>query len=265
MRELSRTRLLAAFFGLCSVGALGRALLHDGALVPLLAAVAMLLSVTAARAYRPGDPPRRAWIWLSCAAWLAVLGESANVLFGSVASDPLMALSNALWCVSLLDARRKIVRGALVPPLSQPWRWALAGALVAAIVLAVEVGRELVAGTLAPSQPPARQGHVAFVRLCDGVVLVAGVWLLGALHPLWGGAAARPFLLVTAAAGCFVFSDFAAGLLPPLASRALIIGGWALLGVAGLAQLDLRRAMFAGTARLRASLAALGPRSPERP
>jgi len=84
------------------------------------------------------------------------------------------------------------------------------------------------------------------------------------MHYLAGGAAARPFLLVTAAAGCFAASDlafvFARLPMPALWIRALIVGGWALLGVAGLAQLELRRAMFARTADLHASLRALGSR-----
>jgi len=260
VRELSRVRLLAAFLGLCSVGVLGVAALDRGAMVPQLVLVAPLLTITAARAYKPGDPPRRAWIWLACAAWLAVVGETANVWFGSRVSNPLMALSNALWCVSLLDARRKIVRGALVPPLARPWRWALAAAVLVAVVVALDAGHEL----LAADSITARRLHVAFVQLCDGVVLIAGTWLLGALHPLWGGAAARPFLLVTAAAGCFAASDlafvFARLPMPALWIRALIVGGWALLGVAGLAQLELRRAMFARTADLHASLRALGSR-----
>ncbi|MDC0667529.1 hypothetical protein [Nannocystis radixulma] len=259
MRELSRSRLLAAFLGLGAVGAIGELLVDRGAMIPQLALVAPLLTATAL-AYRPGDPPRRAWIWLACAAWLAVVGESAHLLFGPPVSRPLMSLSNALWCVSLLDARRKIVRGALVPPLARPWRWALAAAVLVAVLVAIDAGREL----LAADRIDARQFHIAFVQLCDGVVLIAGTWLLGALHPLWGGAAARPFLLVTAAAGCFAASDLAPvfALLPAprLWIRALIIGGWALLGVAGLAQLELRRAMFARTADLQASLRALGPR-----
>ncbi|PCC75537.1 hypothetical protein SAMN02745121_00077 [Nannocystis exedens] len=264
MRDLSRPRLLAAFLGLCAVGAVGRAVVDAGALVPLLGLVALALTVTV-RAYKPDDPPRRAWIWLACAAWLAVVGETVSASFGPGLSTWLMALSNAMWCASLLDARRKILAGALVPPLARPWRWALVAAVLVGLAVAVEVASTLPHGSpVYPTVTGARLYHLGFVELCDAVVLVAGVWLLGALHPLWGGAAARPFLLVTAAAGIFAVSDliplFVGLPLPRLWTRALIIGGWSLLGVAGLAQLELRRAMFARTADLRASLQALGPR-----
>ncbi|MCY0985554.1 hypothetical protein OV203_00325 [Nannocystis sp. ILAH1] len=263
MRDLSRPRLLAAFLGLCAVGAVARVVLDAGVLVPLLGLVAIVLTVTVARAYKPGDPPRRAWVWLACAAWLAVGGETLHAIIGPGLATWLMALSNAMWCASLLDARRKIVAGALVPPLARPWRWALAAAVLVGLAVAFQVASVVRHGSpVYPTITGPRLYHLGFVQLCDAVVLVAGVWLLGALHPLWGGAAARPFLLVTAAAGIFAVSDliplFVGLPLPRLWIRGLIIGGWSLLGVAGLAQLDLRRSMFARTADLRASLRALG-------
>ncbi|WAS99019.1 hypothetical protein [Nannocystis punicea] len=265
MRDLSRPRLLAAFLGLSAVGAVSHVVTDAGVMVPQLLLVAVVLTVTAARAYKPGDPPRRAWIWLACATWLAVVGETVNAALGPGLSTWLMAVSNAMWCASLLDARRKIVAGALVPPLARAWRWALAAAVLVGLAVAFEVAWALRHGSPAyPHLGGARLYHLGFVQLCDAVVLVAGVWLLGALHPLWGGAAARPFLLVTAAAGIFAASDlvplFVDLPVPRPWIRALIVGGWSLLGVAGLAQLELRRAMFASTADLRASLRGLGPR-----
>ncbi|MFY0531310.1 hypothetical protein [Nannocystis pusilla] len=186
MRDLSRLRLLAAFLGLCAVGAVTRLVLDAGALVPLLGLVAIVLTVTVARAYRPGDPPRRAWMWLACAAWLAVGGETLHAAIGPGFATALMALSNAMWCASLLDARRKILAGALVPPLARPWRWALVAAVLVGLAVAFQVASMVRHGSpVYPAITGPRLYHLGFVELCDAVVLVAGVWLLGALHPLW--------------------------------------------------------------------------------
>ncbi|MDC0720107.1 hypothetical protein [Nannocystis bainbridge] len=263
---MSRLRLLVAFVGLAAVGAVSRVVLDAGPMVPLLVLVALVLTATVTRAYKPGDPPRSAWLWLAGATWLAVVGETVSAATGPGPGTWLMALSNAMWCASLIDARRRIVAGALVPPLSRPWRWALLVAVLVGLAVASQVAWALRHGSpIYPHVTGARLYHLGFVQLCDAVVLIAGVWLLGALHPLWGGAAARPFLLVTAAAGIFALSDltplFVDLPLPRVWVRALVIAGWSLLGVAGLAQLELRRAMSARTADLRASLRALGPRA----
>ncbi len=79
--------------------------------------------------------------------------------------------------------------------------------------------------------------------LCDAVVLAVGVPVLGRLLSLSGGPAAAPFLLILAAAGCFIVADLDSLLaIPAWSARLLIVVGWVALTVAGLTQLALERA-----------------------
>ena len=251
MPGMSRLVIFGAFVVLTAIFGAASAWRISATYPVLLSLCAAIFGWTAARTRRPGEPLARLWWLLALAAGLGAAAELGAMFGRRELGWAGMLISNLTWCAALLDLDRRLRRAELVPPLPRAWR--LCAGL--AIAIATLTAATAVHDALAEPTPDSASAWLWLARglvgvLCDAVVLAVGVPVLGRLLSLSGGPAAAPFLLILAAAGCFIVADLDSLLaIPAWSARLLIVVGWVALTVAGLTQLALERAE-AGRARL---------------